>query len=103
MERGQRKNCLMRKEAQGQVGQRRRTSVKGVFMTVVGILITTADITKRSFKRMAKCRFGEGLEVERESGSWCHAERTGPQGQGGYRVQVGGRAGFSGRKARAGS
>lgn len=91
------KNCLMRKEAQGQVGQRRRTSVKGVFMTVVGILITTADITKRSFKRMAKCRFGEGLEVESQGVGAM------PRGQGGYRVQVGGRAGFSGRKARAGS
>lgn len=40
---------------------------EGVFVTMVGILITIEDIRKWSFKRIAKWRFGEGLEVERKS------------------------------------
>lgn len=34
---------------------------------MVGILITIADVRKWNFKRIAKWRFGEGIEVERKS------------------------------------
>ena len=39
---------------------------EGVFKTMVGILITIADVRKWNFKRIAKWRFGEGIEVERK-------------------------------------
>lgn len=48
----------------GEVGQRRRKFVsEGDFVTMVRILIIMVDLRKWSVKRIAKWRFGEGLEV----------------------------------------
>lgn len=62
-----RENCLIKKKAQCQVCQKRTYVSEGVFKTMVGILITIADVRKWNFKRIAKWRFGEGIEVERKS------------------------------------